>query len=78
MVGEAVTDVILSEAKDLHAAACRSLFGVARAVRALPFLVARGAGASAERLRLQIGDLLAARGVGASAQRLRLQIDDLL
>src|SRR5438094_8493903 len=46
--------VILSEAKDLHAGACRSLFGVARAVRALLLRVARGAGASTQCERLQI------------------------
>jgi len=78
MAGEAVTDVILSEAKDLHAAACRSLFGVARAVRALPFLVARGAGASAERLRLQIGDLLRAQATSRSFASLRMTIVALL
>src|SRR5205814_7026563 len=32
----------------------RSLFGVARAMRALPLLAARGVGASAQRLRLHI------------------------
>src|SRR5207244_227941 len=53
--------VIPSAARDLHADACRSLFGVARAVRALPVFAARGVGASAQRLRLQIDDLLRAR-----------------
>src|SRR5207237_1053582 len=55
--------VIPSEARDLLFAGAHSrsiLFGVARAMRALPLLAASGAGASAPRLRPQIDDLLRA------------------
>src|SRR5205085_7480797 len=54
VAASAMTIVIPSVARDLLAGARRSLLGVARAVRALPFLAARGAGASAQRLRLHI------------------------
>src|SRR5881394_645614 len=40
LVGGHWSFVIPSAARDLHAGACRSLFGVARAVRALPLLAA--------------------------------------
>ena len=43
--------VILSEAKDLHADACRTLFGVARALRALLPVSPRGGGACASSAR---------------------------
>src|SRR5438270_12736807 len=53
--------ILRSEAtKDLHAGACRRLYGVARAMRALPLRVAKGVGASAPRLRLLWDDLLLA------------------